>query len=249
MRFGPVRGIRSSMEYTVLHIVGGGSRARAEQARVAFALGHHAEVYADIGELLERPPKQGIVLAEDDGAAGAVASFLDRSAEKGLWLPVVMTAADPAIERVVAAIRAGAIDYLALPLEMNSFARRLSGIQADGERYAERREVEVRARMALDTLSPREREVLQFLSAGHSNKEIARVLAISPRTVEIHRGNMMTKLGARHVAQAVRLWIEAEASIDGGAIQMDVPETPKEVLNDWLAAPGLTIPKRAVMRR
>ena len=57
-------------------------------------------------------------------------------------------------------------------------------------------------------LSPREREVLDWLTRGCSNKVIARELTISPRTVEIHRANMMSKLGARHSAEAIRLRLE-----------------------------------------
>ena len=58
-------------------------------------------------------------------------------------------------------------------------------------------------------LSGREREVLEYLSEGHSNKMIARELEISPRTVEIHRANMMHKIGANHAAEAVRIRIES----------------------------------------
>ena len=76
-------------------------------------------------------------------------------------------------------------------------------------------------------LSGREREVLELLSAGCSNKEIARRLEISPRTVEIHRGNMMAKLGASHPADAVRVWIDA---------QLDIPALPPEEIE---SAPDL----------
>lgn len=55
--------------------------------------------------------------------------------------------------------------------------------------------------------------MLDWLAEGRSNKMIARELAISPRTVEIHRANMMSKLGAHHAAEAVRLRIEAH--LDG----------------------------------
>ena len=198
------------MDRTTLHIIGGESRARAEQARIAFALGHHAEVYSELDELLDRPPFEGIVIAADEGGPDTVEQLIGQLGERGIWLPVVVAAARPAVPSVVAAIKAGALDYLELPLEMGRFARRLEAIVAEAGHYAERRRREVEAQRAVAQLSRREREVLELLSAGCSNKEIARILAISPRTVEIHRGNMMTKLGAGHAADAVRLWIDAQ---------------------------------------
>jgi two-component system response regulator FixJ len=201
------------MERTTLHIVGGDSRSRAEQARVAFALGHHAEVYGDLEELLDRPQHEGIVIAADSGEPGMAQDLIRRLGDHGIWLPVVLAAVEPKTEQVVAAIKAGALDYLLLPFEMGRFARRLHAILAEAGRHAERRRREVEARRAIARLSRREREVLELLSAGCSNKEIARRLAISPRTIEIHRGNMMTKLGAGHAADAVRLWIDAQLDI------------------------------------
>ena len=207
------------MERTTLHIIGGDSRSRAEQARIAFALGHHAEVYAELEELLDRPSLEGIVIAADDGEPGMARDLIQRLGEHGLWLPVVIAAADPGLGQVVAAIKAGALDYLRLPLEMSDFARRLAGILAEADQHAERRRREVEAQRAIAMLSRREREVLELLSAGCSNKEIARWLNISPRTVEIHRGNMMTKLDAGHAADAVRLWLDA---------QLEIPALPPE---------------------
>lgn len=202
------------MERTIVHIVGGGSRARAEQARIAFALGHHAEVYSELDELLGRPPGAGVVIAGDEGTPGFARWTIGRIAASGICLPVVFAAATPPTEQVVAAIRAGGLDYLDLPLEMGSFARRLEAILAEAAEHGARLRRQANARRAVEALSPREGEVLYLLSSGCSNKEIARALAISPRTVEIHRGNMMTKLGAGRAADAVRLWIDARA---GGA--------------------------------
>ena len=207
------------MDRTTLHIVCGDSRSRAEQARIAFALGHHAEVYAELEELLDRPPHEGIVIATDSGEPDMTRELIGQLGERGMWLPVVIAAPDPATERVVEAIKAGALDYLCLPLEMGHFARRLHMVLAEAGQQAERRRREVEAQGAIALLSRRESEVLELLSAGCSNKEIARRLGISPRTVEIHRGNMMTKLRAGHAADAVRLWIDA---------QLDIPALPPE---------------------
>lgn len=214
------------MERTVLHILGGESRSRAEQARLAFALGHHAEVYADLTELLERPPHGGIIIAADDGQPDGARRLIERLGEHGIWLPVVVVAQDPDIDRVVGAIKAGALDYLRLPLEMGALARRLETILAEAGRHAARRRREVEAQHRIALLSRRERQVLELLSAGCANKEIGRRLEISPRTVEIHRGNMMTKLEAGHAADAVRLWLDAQQG--GGVVVEPEAEQPHE---------------------
>jgi two-component system, LuxR family, response regulator FixJ len=219
MRADAARGNVRDMERTTLHIICGDSRSRAEQARIVFALGHHAEVYSELEELLDRPPCEGIIIAFDSGERNMAADLVRRLGDRGVWLPLVLASHDPSTEQIVAAIRAGALDYLQLPLEMGSFARRFHGILAEAGQHTERRRREVEAQHDIAMLSPRERQVLELLSAGCSNKEIARWLEISPRTVEIHRGNMMTKLRAGHPADAVRLWLDAH---------LDVPELPPE---------------------
>lgn len=198
-----------------LHIVGGSSRCRAEQAHLGFDLGHHCEVYADTSELLSYNPQNGIVLAYDDPEQGGVARVLRALAVDGKWLPVVGTSLEPRPGRVVEAIKAGALDYLSLPLKVERLDEAIVRIGGEVDAYAEARRKMIEARKRIAALSPREREVLDWLAEGCSNKMIARELSISPRTVEIHRANMMTKLGAEHPSQAVRLRMEAH--LEGGA--------------------------------
>ena len=201
------------MNRTSLHIVASDSRFRAEVARITFTLGHHAEVYADLDELLDRAPNEGIVIAVDESGNATAQDLLRRLAKRGLWLPVVMASHDPELEQVVSAIKAGALDFLRLPLEVSTFARRLAGILTEACQDAGGRRRQIEAQQKIAKLSPREREALELLSAGCSNKEIAQNLGISPRTVEVHRGKMMTKLRAGHAADAVRLWIEAQIGL------------------------------------
>ena len=199
----------------VIHFLGGGARFRAEAARGAFALGHHAEVYENIEELVECPPRVGVVVAYDDPALGGVLAIRTRLIAEGIWVPLVAVHEDPNVETVVAAIKAGALDYIALPLTSDRLVE-VQSVNADQiANYASVHKKMVAARDRLAALSPREREVLDNLAEGHANKAIALVLQISPRTVEIHRASMMRKLGANHAAEAVRLWLEARAQMSG----------------------------------
>lgn len=198
----------------IVHIVALSSFARADQARACYALGCHAEIYGNYEELLAAQPGRGLVLAEDIAERGGIGALIAGMSAAGLWLPVIASAAVADPRRVVEAVRSGAIDYLAVPLDGERLAAALATGFAEGQALgtAQRQAVEARAKLAM--LTVRENEVLDLLVAGSSNKMIARELAISPRTVEIHRANMMMKLGAHHAADAVRLRLEA--AMDGG---------------------------------
>ncbi len=191
-----------------LHIIDPSSRNRAEISRIALALGHHAEVYADLQELTRHPPRDGIIIVRDNDRG--VDQTLAELSDAGIWLPVIGTHDELSTQRIVAAMKAGALDYLPLPITQERLGATLVRIAEEAVIQADTRRRMIEARSRMDNLSGREREVLDWLTEGSSNKDIARQLEISPRTVEIHRSNMMTKLGAKHAAQAVRLRLEAQ---------------------------------------
>ncbi len=213
-----------------IHIVGGNSRTRAEQSRLILSRGHHAEVYSDLVELIDRPPHSGVIIASEGVLENGVAALLDELAGAGIWIPLVAAKSEPGVDEVVEAIQAGALDFLQLPLTATELRRMIAHVHSDAGRHAEARRRLIDARKRIETLSRREREVLDWLSEGCSNKAIARNLEISPRTVEIHRANMMDKLGANHAAEAVRLQIEASFQETTGADDpvATKPETPAE---------------------
>lgn len=191
------------------------SRLRAELARAAFAIGHHAEVYTDLAELTDHRPETGIVVMHDEPQLGGVKAAIRRITDLGHWLPVIAISVNPTPGQIVAAMKAGALDYLPLPLDPKRFARSLEQIAQEAEAFSDARRRMMEAQSRISHLTTREREVLHLLAEGSSNKAIARELDISPRTVEIHRANMMAKLGAKHAAEAVRLRIESDGAAVG----------------------------------
>ena len=130
--------------------------------------------------------------------------------DKGISLPVIIMTGHGDISLAVRAMKAGAVDFIEKPFEkatllssLDEGFRRLLHKEVTGDR---RKDAEVR----LQALTPRERDVLDGLAQGLPNKTIAYDLGISPRTVEIHRANMMAKLGVRSFSEALRIAFGAQ---------------------------------------
>lgn len=120
-------------------------------------------------------------------------------------LPVIVITGHADVAMAVEAMKKGASDFLEKPFEDEALLRALDRALASGtERAADPVSAE---RVA--SLSMRERQVLGGLMAGHSNKEIARDLDISPRTVEIYRAKVMAKMGAESYADLIRSGLKA----------------------------------------
>ena len=214
----PEGGLVNAMtDRVTLHILDTDSARRAQLARLAFAAGHHAEIYANAEELLAHAPSSGLVLAHDEPVGVGVPALIGGMMRAGHWLPVIAISERPDTIAVVNAIKAGALDYLTLPEEIAPLNAAIARASKEADTHRAQRARAAEARQRISRLSQREREVLDRLADGCSNKAIARDLDISPRTVEIHRMKMMGKLGARHAAEAVRLRIEATGLDDVAA--------------------------------
>ena len=192
-----------------VHVLDDDHARRAQIARCALALGHHAEVYADPAELAAHAPQDGVVVALEDAVQGGVSGLLGLLNRDGRWLAVIATSRTPSIDKAVSAIKQGALDYLPLPLDPERLAQAIETVAAQAETLSEDRSRRSAARARLAALSAREREVVSLMAAALTNKAIARRLGISPRTVEIHRTNALTKLGVDHSIAAVTLYLEA----------------------------------------
>lgn len=110
---------------------------------------------------------------------------------------------------VVRAVLDGAIDYIAWPFNHEQITKIVADAEEKAETFGSAKLREALARSRVDRLTKREREVLAGVAGGLSNRMIGEKLSISPRTVEIHRANMLTKMGANHTSEAIRIAIEA----------------------------------------
>jgi two-component system response regulator FixJ len=126
-------------------------------------------------------------------------------AARGVTMPVVIMTGHGDITIAVQAMKAGAVDFLEKPFEKSAL---LNAVEAAFERIAKAADATIKAQDAatlLAALTPRERDVLEGLAQGLPNKTIAYDLGISPRTVEVHRANLMAKLDVRSLSDALRI--------------------------------------------
>lgn len=130
-------------------------------------------------------------------------------AERGIALPIVVMTGHGDVSTAVQAMKAGAVDFVEKPFDDDQILRLVEEALARGATDYRRSREASDAALLVGELTQRERDVLERLIAGRSNKLIAYELGISPRTVEIYRANMMEKLKARTVSEAVRVAILA----------------------------------------
>lgn len=125
--------------------------------------------------------------------------------ERGVTMPVIILTGHGDVSIAVRAMKMGAVEFIEKPFEKSVL---VGAIEAAFERNAAAESASVRAaeaQMILGALTLREREVLEGLAQGLPNKTIAYDLGISPRTVEVHRANVMLKLNVRSLSDALRI--------------------------------------------
>ena len=141
--------------------------------------------------------------------------------DKGVVLPVIIITGHGDVGLAVRAMKAGAADFLEKPFEKTALVAALDQAMLRNEGRAELMRLADLARAQLNGLTPRERDVLHGLVKGQSNKVIAYDLGISPRTVEIHRANLMSKLGVSSLSDALKIAFTAGMADLAGAAPSD----------------------------
>lgn len=182
-------------------------KRRASTSYYLNGQGLFAEPFETVDEFVGRWPKSGIVLIHDDEAE--IAFLMREIGRRQTWLPVVAYSHNPEPSRIVQSVMDGVVGFAAWPGCEQTL---LQTIRSAKTRYQSANAANSRktlARGRIEMLTKREREILAGMVEGLSNRQIGTHLSISPRTVELHRANLLAKIGVRRSAEAIRLGIEA----------------------------------------
>lgn len=198
----------------LVHLVDDDAAIRRSVGFLLKTSGHRVETYESGDALLKQSNKlkDGCILLDIRMPGMDGLEVQEALQSKGVALPVIIMTGHGDVTLAVKAMKAGAVDFIEKPFEkatllesLDEAYRRLSTKEVTDDRARD-------ASLRLQVLTARERDVLDGLSHGLPNKTIAYDLGISSRTVEIHRANLMTKLGVRSLSEALRIAFAAQGN-------------------------------------
>jgi two-component system, LuxR family, response regulator FixJ len=198
---------------SVIHVVEDDEAMRDSLVELLEDGGYTVRAYTRAEELLARNTaiEPGCIISDVRMPGIDGLTLLRRLRAGGSTMPLMLITGHGDISMAVAAMKAGAVDFLEKPFEADALLaavgtalRHLSNGDKAGAAEL--------SRQRLHKLTSREYEVLEQLVTGKSNKEIAGQLGISPRTVEFHRAHVMEKMAAKGLPELVRVWLSADLS-------------------------------------
>ena len=196
-----------SVDAPTVFVVDDDESIRKGLSRLLTAAGYRPRAFGSADEFLKEPREDGpgciILDVHLPGLSGL--DLQGTLAASGRSVPIVFITGVGDIPMSVKAMKAGAVDFLPKPFEaealLEAVARALEKDAAERRQQKQSRALAAR----IQALTLREREVLALVSAGKMNKQIAAELGASEKTIKVHRGRVMKKLGAASVAELVRL--------------------------------------------
>ena len=183
--------------------------------------GFSVKVFSNAEELLDFSEKQShgmagclILDVRMPGITGV--ELHDVLLKAGIDIPVIFITGHGSVPLAVKSMKKGAIDFLEKPFSDEEICRLVDSSLQKARDVIDKREVNLKAQELLAKLTPRENQVLERITAGRLNKQIADDLSISIKTVEAHRANIMTKVEARTVAELIKIALTANEGVRAG---------------------------------
>src|SRR5690606_33775654 len=189
-----------------------------EQAREALAntllwAGHTPRCFGRPSAFLEQcsPRQPGAVVMDVRLPEMSGLEVQRELQQRGITLPVLLISHHADVPMVVQAMRQGAFDFMQKPLDERKLLERVGAALSVDAQHRSRMQRIAQSQALYQTLSPREKQVMQLVVEGRPNKVIAHLLGLSERTVEVHRSNLMEKMQAQSVPHLVHLHMLAMA--------------------------------------
>jgi two-component system, LuxR family, response regulator FixJ len=191
----------------VVHIVDDDEAVRQSLAFMLSTAGIPVRVYESATSFLAGLPmlQAGCLITDVRMPDMTGLELLQQLRGKGIKLPVIVITGHGDIPLAVEAMKCGALDFIEKPFAEESILRAVRAAEDRTKRVGPRSDEEAQLASRLASLSERERQVLEGLVSGHANKIIAHELGISPRTVEVYRANLMTKMQAKSLSELIRM--------------------------------------------
>lgn len=190
----------------LIHLVDDDPAVRSALALLISTVGLRVQGWGDPEAFLAEFDRQSIGVIVLDVRMPGVSGLtvLDSLQQSGADQPVIMLTGHGTVDLCRRAFKAGAIEFLEKPVDDELLLDTLQQAVRRHVKSRQRHAADTQARQRFQALSEREREVLGLIVAGLTNKEIARALDLSPRTVETHRANVFEKLAVPSLAQLIR---------------------------------------------
>ena len=196
----------SSQQSPLIHLIDDDAAVRDSLALLIGTIGLRVQTWSDAQRFVAEFDRGGIGAIVLDVRMPGISGLavLETLVAEGVDQPILMLTGHATVEMCRRAFKAGAAEFLEKPVDDEELLEALRQAVRRHVRSRERGRVDQAARGRFAQLSEREREVLAHIVRGLSNKEIARVLSLSPRTVESHRANIFAKLECASLAQLIR---------------------------------------------
>lgn len=195
------------MSDATVHIVDDDLAVRDSTALLLSLKGLRTRAFASAEDFLQvwRPTLRGCLLLDVRMPGLSGLELMQMLATRGSRLPVIVITAHGDVATARAALKGGALDFLEKPVDEELLLEVIANALEFDARHHEAQVTGDARRARLARLTRREREVMELITAGRHNREVAEALGISARTVEVYRARLMEKLEARNLADLIRL--------------------------------------------
>ncbi|MEM9627537.1 MAG: response regulator FixJ [Pseudomonadota bacterium] len=199
-------------DQTLIYVVDDDEAVRDSLEALLLAEGFSVQGFESAEALLVkgRPPAVACCLLDVRMPGKDGLTLLGELGDWSTTTPVVVMTGHGDVPMAVKAMKLGAVDFIEKPFDANVMLTTIRSALRHHDTEVRNEAIDPALAGKVDRLTPRERDVMEHLVAGRSNKEVGRELGISPRTVEIHRSRLMEKMAADSLAELVRMALDAK---------------------------------------